>query len=179
MNKEEWKDIKGYEGIYLVSDKGNIKRKGINKNRKFNISRCGYAMVTLYKNGIVKNILVHRIVAQAFLPNFNNLPQVNHIDGNKLNNNIENLEWCTAKDNILHTYKELNRIGKSPMKGKFGSKNPKAKKVKQFDLNGNLIKIWESQIEARKTLKIANGDISKCCNGKRKTAGGFIWKYIV
>ena len=84
-------------GLYEVSNIGNIKRINKDKCRKFNINRDGYVLVNLYINGISKNLLVHRIVAKAFIPNPNNLSQINHKDGNKQNNRIDNLEWCSAK----------------------------------------------------------------------------------
>ena len=166
-------------GLYEVSNIGNIKRINKDKCRKFNINRDGYVLVNLYKNGISKNLLVHRIVAKAFIPNPNNLSQINHKDGNKQNNRIDNLEWCSAKENITHTYKKLNRNGISPNKGKFGNDNSNSMITLQYDMNGNLIKKWESKIEASKELNIDAGSISKCCNGERKQAGGYIWKYKV
>ncbi len=103
MNKEEiWKDVVGYEGLYKVSNKGRL--YSIKRKRKMNptISKNGYKRVKLYINGKFKTVFVHRIVAKAFLNNPENYPVVNHLDENKLNNNVENLQWCTQKQNVNH-----------------------------------------------------------------------------
>ena len=110
-----WKDIEGYEGLYQVSDKGEVRsldrverskgdsvrvRKG--RVKKLNINQDGYYKVTLWKDNRSKTFVVHRLVANAFIPNPNNLPVVNHKDGEKTNNNVSNLEWCTVQENALH-----------------------------------------------------------------------------
>ena len=112
--KEIWKDIKGYEGLYQISNTGKIKslerykdnhsKKQLVKEkiRKQIISKTGYYTCMLTKNGNLKLFKVHRIVAEAFIPNPNNYPIINHIDGNKLNNNVSNLEWCTRSENQKH-----------------------------------------------------------------------------
>ena len=104
---EEWKDIKGYEGIYQISNKGRVKTLG-NNRRKEKIregieDNRGYKRISLCKNGKEKKYSIHRLVAQAFLPNPDNLPVVNHKDENKLNNNVENLEWCTQEYNVNYS----------------------------------------------------------------------------
>lgn len=123
----------------------------------------GYLKVGLSVDGIHKYYLVHRLVAQAFIPNPNNLPQVNHIDGNKLNNHVDNLEWVSSYENQQHAVKN----GLRPLK-----------KINQYDLTNHFIKTWSSLMEASRSLKINKATISFCCQGKRKTAGGFIWKYF-
>ena len=115
---ENWKDIIGYEGLYQVSNLGNVKSlsktvlnrgkyPSISKEKifKYRIDKYGYALFRFTKNNKRKNILGHRLVALAFLPNPENKPQVNHIDGNKLNNNMDNLEWNTAKENVNHSWR--------------------------------------------------------------------------
>ena len=112
---EEWKDIQGFEGWYQISNYGNIKsldRFSPGKNNsvrhlkgafmKLNIDTNGYHIICLYKNKIRYDFKVHRLVAQTFIPNPDNLPEVNHIDGNKLNNHVDNLEWVTRQDNCIH-----------------------------------------------------------------------------
>ncbi len=115
----KWKNVVGYEEIYLVSEYGDVKRiaktnnqYGIGHILKHSINK-GYANVQLHKNGIVKQMRVHRIVSMAFIENPNNKPHVNHIDGNKLNNHISNLEWCTPRENEIHKHRVL---GKTPRK---------------------------------------------------------------
>ena len=167
MKKEYWKPVVGYEGHYQVSNFGRVKSikfgKEIMLKQHINI-KGGYYYVCLLKNGKHKNYYVHRLVAQAFIPNPNNLPQVNHKDENKTNNNVDNLEWCTNEYN--HNYGTINeRISQS-----------QSKPVLQYDLNGNFIKEWKSVNECGRN-GFNQGDICKCCNGKRKTAKGFIWRY--
>lgn len=109
--KETWKTISGYEGRYEVSDMGNVKSLSFPENgyveriRKNTINNCGYVCVNLCKDGRVKRELLHRLVAIAFIPNINNKPQVNHINGNKTDNRIENLEWNTRSENVRHSIK--------------------------------------------------------------------------
>ena len=186
---EIWKSIEGYKDKYLISNYGNIKslidnnKKTREKILKQRIGNTGYMYINLWKNSKVKSKKIHRLVAEAFIPNPHNLPCVNHIDGNKLNNNIENLEWCTQSYNIKHaiennlTNKELlfKSGKKNIMYGKHGANNINSKKVLQYDLKNNFIKEWENIKEAQKTLNISH--ISDVCLGKRKTAGGYIWKH--
>jgi transposase len=111
----KWKPVINYEGIYEVSENGDVKRIAKTNNQygvghilKHNIIN-GYAHVQLHKDSKVKSMRVHRLVAMAFIENTLNKPQVNHIDGNKLNNHISNLEWCTASENELHKHRVLNK----------------------------------------------------------------------
>lgn len=111
----KWLDVTNYEGIYMVSENGDIKRVAQTNNQygighilKHNIIN-GYAHVQLHKNGIVKSKRVHRLVAEAFIDNATNKPHVNHKDGNKLNNHVSNLEWCTPSENELHKHRVLNK----------------------------------------------------------------------
>ena len=189
--EEIWKDIKGYEGKYKVSNLGNVKSLNYcNTNTSKILSGAimpnGYKKICLYKNGKQKNFLVHRLVADAFIPNPNNLPQINHKDENRANNNVSNLEWCTAKYNSNygnHKIKLSDKIKgkfkgeKNPMYGIKGKNNPSSKKVIQYSLNGEFIKKWDCVREAGEELNIFPQHISRVCRGKRKSAKGYIWRY--
>ena len=168
-NMEEiWKDIKNYEGLYIVSNLGNIKsfvRYKDGKILKPQKNKKGYLQILLYKNGKPSTKKVHRLVAETFLDNFYDKPQVNHIDGNKENNNVANLEMVTNSENQIHAYK--NNLEKPKFK----------RKIKQYDKMGNYIQTYEYAINAKNKTGIDESSIIKCCRGKRKTAGNYIWKY--
>lgn len=174
--REIWKDVVGYEGLYQVSSLGNVKsldyliidtrkRKYIKKGKmlKQGIDKYGYYYVHLYKNNIFKYKLVHRLVAEAFIPNPNNLQQINHKNEIKTDNKVENLEFCNAKYNLNYgtRNKKVSKI--------------KSKPLKQLDKNNNLIKIWDNSLVASKSLNISSGNIRSCCRGELKTAGGYKW----
>lgn len=188
MENEIWKDVVGYEGLYQVSNLGNVRSlnrivKDLTRERYQNIkgklmkkflSKHGYLYVDL-RNHNKKQHYIHRLVAEAFIPNPENKLQVNHIDGNKQNNCVSNLEWCTESENRTHAFK--TGLQKSPMKGLIGKNNPLSRKVNQYDLNGTLIKQWDSMSEIEKKLGIHSGKISCCCNKKYKTSSGYIWRF--
>ena len=170
MKKEYWKPVVGYEGHYQVSNFGRVKSikfgKEIILKQKI---KDGYYYVGLSKNGIVKNYFVHRLVAEAFIPNPNNLPQVNHKDENKLNNSVDNLEWCDAKYN--RNYGTINeRLSKSQINGKC------SKIVIQYNLDGTFVREWPSAMECGRN-GYNNGHVAACCRGEQKTHKGFIWRY--
>ena len=170
MTAEIWKDVEGYEGFYKVSNHGDIMslpRNGTTKNSRIlkqYTDRCGYKYVILQKLGKLKTEKVHRIVANNFIPNTQNKREVNHKDGDKTNNQVDNLEWVTTSENQLHSIYVLNHL---------------RKRVVQCTVDGKVIKIWESQAKAAKALKICGGDISRCCNGIRAIAGGYKWRFEV
>lgn len=169
--EEIWKDIEGYEGFYQVSNMGRV--RGLRRNiiLKIKIARNGYERVHLYKNKGYKHFLIHRLVANAFIPNPNNLPQVNHKDENKTNNCVDNLEWCTQEYN--YNYGTIN-IRKSQKQ--LNDKN-KSKVVLQYSLDGTFIKEWKSTMDVERNLGFDNANISKCYRNIKKTAYGYIWKY--
>lgn len=167
--KEIWKDVVGYENLYQVSNLGNVlslrhKNRFLMKPTK---NKSGYLSVGLRIYNKRKTFDVHRLVAQTFIPNPNNYPVINHKDENPLNNNIENLEWCTIKYNINYGTATERR-----------AKN-RSKPVLQFDIFGNFIKEFESIKIAGKETHICKNNICNACRGERKTAGGYIWKYKI
>jgi len=178
MNKEEWRDIAGYEGRYQVSNIGRVKslahvtirRNGSKlplKERVLKpVSSHGYLQVTLYNSGSKKKFLVHRLVCEAFHENPKNKPCVNHIDENKANNTASNLEWCTYEENLNHGTGNARR-GKAL-----------SRPVGQYTRYGELIKVWQSTMEVERHLGFSNQNISTAALGKYKTAYGYVWKYI-
>lgn len=179
-DKEMWKDIQGYEGLYQVSNLGRI--KSLERYRKNNGGsqtlmqerilrqgklKKGYCRVELCKDAIRKPYLVHRLVAEAFIPNPNGFPEINHKDEDKANNNAENLEWCDSKYNINYG---MHNKKLSVTKGTV---------VQAFDENGEMVMEFHSMSEADRQTGIPQQNISRCINGKCKTAGGYIWKKIV
>lgn len=188
--EELWVPVIGFESFYQVSNQGRVKShtrmvncKAGHKMRRFgkmlvNCKRLEYLAVTLiHDNGDRKQALIHRLVAQHFIPNPENKPEVNHKNGNKKDNRVENLEWCTKSENSKHAHGM--GLSKSPMdywKGKLNGTS--SKKVNQLDLNGNLIKVWPSASEAvRQGVVKCDSGISLVCNGKLKTYKGYKWEY--
>ena len=173
--KEIWKDIKGYEGLYQISNLGNVKK--LINNKYMAISKdLGYETVKLTnKNGNRRHLFLHRIIADVFIPNPNNYKIVNHIDCNKFNNNIKNLEWCTQKENVKHAWK--NNLCERTKKACAKNGKNNSKKIIQLDKNKNIVKVWESTMEIERTLKIKHNNISFCCKNKERTAKGYYWEY--
>ena len=184
--EEIWKDIKGYENIYQISNLGNVKalyRNNKNVYSKEHYIKCewcynGYGRVTLTKDKKVKRFLVHRLVAMAFIPNPYSKPCVNHIDGNKRNNNVNNLEWCSYRENTIHAI-ENNLIPHESLvkRGLIGA-NKRKKEVVMFDKHKNIIGKFESACEIEKRYNIDKSLISNVCLGKQKTSHGYYFKYV-
>jgi len=178
------KPIKNYKGIYKITDEGRVYSiKRIDKQGKevggrfLKLHNNGkdYLKVVLSKDGKIERKYIHRLVAKHFIPNSQNKCCINHKDGNPKNNYYFNLEWCSYSENIKHSFKKLNR--KATYKGKFGKEHNRSRVYSQYDKSGNFIKKWYSSYEIQRGLGIIQQNISKVCKGKRKTAGGFIWKY--
>ena len=192
MEKEIWKDVVGYEGLYLVSNLGRIKSKErIVKNSRGKrlvkekilstfISNSGYYAIVLHKTRpIFKLNYIHRLVANAFIPNENNLEQVNHIDGNKLNNCVFNLEWCSRSENMKHAIK-VGLFSQKVVKERIKKMNKSAIKPILQIKNGKIIAEYESTVLAGKQFtKNADRNISSCARGLLPSAYGYQWKYKV
>ena len=182
---ERWKDVKGFEGLYKVSNFGNImhKSKGAWKILKNTNSKGDYLSVKLKSNnGSIKYTRIHRIVAETFIPNPLNLPQVNHIDMNKQNNRVDNLEWCSHRENI----KKAIELKPSIILGiiKY-NKFERPKKIFQYSLEGEYIDCYNTAVEAQQKTGVCKRNILQCANkepfnkngGIRKQAGGFVWTF--
>ncbi len=173
--EEIWKDIKGYEGLYRVSNLGEIFSIRRNKKMSLRLNKCrGYYDINLIKNKTSKRIHIHRLVAETFISNPNNYPCVNHKDENKTNNYVDNLEWCTYKYNNNYGSAQKKRF-ETFKKRNIKIKAFQPKIITQYDLNGSFIKNWNSIKEAQNELNISH--ISEVCNNKRKTAGKYIWRF--
>lgn len=134
-----------------------------------------YAQVSLHKNGGTKAFHVHRLVALAFIPNPNSKPQVNHKDGNGLNNNMDNLDWVTGSENSLHAYRVLGREARN--KGIYGEKAPKSRPVLQRSMDGKLIKRWGCGLDAVREGGFESSCITRVCRGQHKHHRGYRWEY--
>lgn len=182
--EEIWKNVVGYEGLYQISSLGRVRRVGgkILKSTRFS---KGYFHVNLCCNGKYKSKQIHRLVAQAFIPNPNNLPIVNHKDENPSNNTVENLEWCTVSYNLgygtANKRREetiLRRNSMEVAQKKSSERNrPKARRaVVRLDCNGNYIDEFPSISDAQKKTQCWN--ISRICRGLRPQNGNYVWLYL-
>ena len=184
---EEWKPVRNYEGKYMVSNTGEVKSLNYRRTGKERILKGvdygeGYLYVSLWKDGKVKQCRINRLVAQAFIPNPNNLPEVNHKNEDKTDNRVENLEWCSKSHNVNHGTR--NKRAAEKLKGKKHSEehNKKigkklSKPVFSVDKESGLIMWWQSAMEASRQTGIAQSNITLCCQGKVKSAGGHVWFY--
>lgn len=168
--EEIWLPLKDYEKSYEVSSFGRIKRKYIIKTKIIKGGKNVSGLTIRMENK--KQFYIHRLVAETFIPNPQNKPQVNHIDGNRWNNHIDNLEWVTQNENIKHSHDFLKREYLA-----YGENHKNSKTISQYDLQGNLINVYGSVHEASRQLNIQFTNIARCGRGERKTAGGFLWKY--
>ena len=197
--KEIWKDIEGYEG-YQVSNLGRVKSLDrIDSNNhplkgvilKPYISNSGYLLVGLYKQQKRDRKLLHRLVAEAFIPNPDNKPEIDHNNTDKTDNTVwlnedgsvnyekTNLRWCSHRENINNqlTKAKMQINARKPSKGKYSKKHHRSKPIIQYDKEGNFIREWDCANDVERVLGISNKHIGSVCLGKRKSCGGYIWKY--
>lgn len=170
-------DIPGYEGLYKVSPCGTIFSTVKNVSKKPIKNWAGYMRVQLYDNNKSKIYSVHRIVAQVFIPNPNNLPEVNHIDHDRSNNKVENLEWCTRSQNAKHSFTRPDRKKARHWKDKPGKLHPNSKPLERIK-EGVVIDTFESTRDAARKLSLHSVGIGRCCTGQRKSYAGYNWRYI-
>ena len=194
--EEIWKPIRWSNGRYLVSNLGRIKStdwfcdyidgtKRIKRGHLLHpcILKCGYAQIQLFYNGRRKHFYMHRLVAEAFIDNPKNLRYINHIDENKTNNNVSNLEWCTFEYNI--NYGTRNKRAGEKVAGsknpqyKFGKDTSRAIPIRQYSLTGEFIKEYDCAATAMRETGINQCTIRAVANGRRKTAGGYLWKNLL
>lgn len=170
---EEIKEIPNTFGLYYASTKGDIIRNGI-RLKAINNGK-DYLCVVLSLKGKTYRFYIHRLVCLTYLENPLNKKEVNHIDGNKKNNSLINLQWSTRSENQKHRYEVLGHTGANL--GKVGRLNGSSKPVYQYDLSNKLIKVHESVLEASKSTGVNESNIRSQIYGKQKHAGGFVWKY--
>ena len=165
MTREIWKDIKGYEGLYQVSNLGRVKRVTTNRILKSSKHVSGYLMVNLCKNSVTSHQRIHRLVAQAFIPNPENKPDVNHIDEDKTNNMVSNLEWSTKKENCNH-----------------GTRTERISKINSIPIIATNLKTGDSREfyginECARQLELQASNICNVLKGRRKQTGGYVFEY--
>lgn len=176
METEIWKEIPRYNGAYLISNFGNMKsterycyhgdKPWLVKERLLSkvVGHTGYIEYQVTYNKKHRSEKAHRLVAEAFIPNPENKPHINHKDGNKQNNHVENLEWCTEKENVIHAYHH--------------GLVKRCKKIAQYDMNMNLIKIWETTGDIERAGIARKSSIHNVCKGINKYCKNYIWRYV-
>lgn len=193
MEKEIWKEIEGFDN-YQISNLCRVKNIKFNRLVKPLLDNRGYIMVNLYKEGKMKRLSLHRLIAIAFIPNPENKPCIDHINTDRSDNRIENLRWCTQKENhnnplslINHSKAAKGRIvseeqkknQSEKMKGRYKGNKWGSKKIIQLTLDGNFVREWESIKDAADSLGVSSPAIWNCLNGKSqvKSIKGYKWKY--
>jgi hypothetical protein len=168
MTSEIWVAIDGYEDLYSISNFGRVMSRHWNKTRiiRPRENNRGYLLVNLCKNGELKTFKVHVLVAKHFLPNPHGLTEINHKDEDKTNNRLDNLEWCTRSYNVNYG----TRVARQ--------RERVIKAVVQFSKNGDMIAVYDSMSNARRSVGVSVQHIAACCKRKVPTAGGFMWKYL-
>jgi len=166
--------VDGYDN-YIIYRNGVLYNSRRHVIINGSVNTHGYRVFALSKNDKRKSMKAHRLVALAFIPNPHNKQQVNHIDGNKLNNNVDNLEWCTHTENMQHAHRTGLKEGSHI--GKYGAEHPASKMVEQRDIYGVLVETFGSALEAKRETGVHNSGICDVANGTRATAGRFKWNW--
>lgn len=172
---EIWKEIVGYERLYQVSNKGNVKNKQRDKCLVPKKNNRGYLGVELRKDKIRKMFLIHRLVAQAFIPNPKDFPNINHKDENPENNSADNLEWCSQSYNVLYS---MHRQGKGSIKKSGITTNSKNKDTHNPIKNMEKNIIFKNSLQIKQKYGYKQSSILDCCRGKRKTAYSYHWQFV-
>ena len=187
--QEIWKPVTGYEGLYEVSNMGNFRKLCLNgtiKVLKTTKNNWGYHTIGLWKNKKVKQYRASRLIAEAFIPNPDNKPYVDHIDTNKDNNKVDNLRWVSPSENsnnilsrkhMLESWESEERREKQ-RRINLGKNHPRARAVYQLDEDDTVLNTFATTTEAALSIGCKHGNITKCCNGERLRAGGYRWKYV-
>lgn len=175
--QEIWKDIKGYENLYQVSNLGNVRSLNYHKenriqNLKTGTSTGGYLFVILCKNNQTSAVKIHKLVAEAFIPNPDNKPCIDHINTIRTDNNVSNLRWCNNKEN-MNNPNTINKISKSRI-----GKRVYSKPIVQLTKTNEYICKWDALIDIENELGYRIGNISACCRGERKSAYGYRWVFF-
>ena len=163
---EVWKDVPGYEGLYWVSNMGNIRSKRVILKQQLNTN--GYKKVVLWKNNVPKNFLTHRIIATVFVPNPNNRPEVDHINTIRTDIRASNLRWVNRRENTLNPITN-RRMSES-------ARYSHSKTIVQYDLKGNIVAKYPSMMEAYRQTGVHYANIRACITGRRQQMGGYVWK---
>lgn len=176
MVEEIWRPVVGFESLYEVSNFGRVRSLNYRQTGQVRVLKAGknrkYLFVILYKNGLHKHFSVHRLVAMAFIPNPDNLPEVNHINESPWDNRVENLEYCS------HLYNSQYGTRGKRISKKNTNRYDCSKPVAQYTIDGKLVAIYPSVKEGARKTDILSTSIYNQLRGLSKIAGGFLWKYI-
>lgn len=189
FERELWKDVPGFEGLYQVCPSGMVRsldrvdcRGQFRKGRvlkPYRDGNTGYVAISLLKNGVSKRVKLHRLIASVFMHEPAEGEQVNHLNGIRDDNRLENLEWVTCQENIQHSFDSLGKKSRGGHKGKLGDKHHSSKSVVATCLHSGVITRFGSAAEAARELGIPSGSIPRCCNGIYASSHGYSFKYEV
>ena len=171
----EWKQIDYCDGRYLISNLGEVKESHLNGRKKTYLTTLGYEYVCILEKGKWRNRYVHQLVALAFCEGYKEGLEVDHLDGDKTNNRSDNLEWVTHQENVQRSWDRGDREYQRSIAYTMGKS--RSKSVLQIDSNGKVVNKYKSGYEAAKVSGVFQNSISLCCNGKRRSAGGYQWRF--